>query len=153
MASVPVAFSGVVAALLVTGTTLNMNSMLGAIVLVGIAVNNAIVLVDTTNLMRREHGLDVRSALVRAGQRRLRPILMTTFTTLLGLLPMAVSAGEGSELQAPLSRAVIGGLATSTLVTLFLIPCVYQLMEGRRRERRREQGRVLLPDVESAGAE
>lgn len=131
MASVPFAFVGVCAALMATGTTFNMNSFLGAIVLVGIVVNNAIVLVDTANLLRRE-GLELREALVAAGQRRLRPILMTTLTTLLGLLPMAVGLGEGSEMQVPLARAVIGGLTTSTLVTLLLVPCIYWLMEQRR---------------------
>ncbi len=132
MASVPVAFSGVIASLFLTGTTLNMNSMLGTIVLVGIAVNNAIVLIDYTNMLRRQQGMSVRAALIAAGQRRLRPILMTTCTTLLGLLPLALSSGEGSEMQAPLARAVIGGLTTSTLVTLLLVPCVYLLMEARR---------------------
>jgi HAE1 family hydrophobic/amphiphilic exporter-1 len=146
MASVPVTFSGVVGALLLTGTTLNMNSMLGTIVLVGIAVNNAIVLVDYTNLLRRERGMDVRSALIRAGGRRIRPILMTTLTTLLGLVPLALGSGEGSEMQAPLARAVIGGLTVSTLVTLVLVPCVYLLVEGRKGARRAEAAQRSAPD-------
>ncbi len=132
MVSVPFGFIGVVLALVATGTTFNMNSFLGAIVLVGIVVNNAIVLVDYTNLLRREDGLPVVDALVAACRRRLRPILMTTFTTVLAMLPLALGTAEGSEIQAPLARVVIGGLLTSTFVTLLLVPCVYLLAEGRR---------------------
>ena len=132
MLSVPFAFIGVVATLLLTGTTLNMNSLLGAIILVGIVVNNAIVLVDYTNLLRREQGFALHRAIVTAARRRLRPILMTTLTTALGLLPLALGTVEGSEIQAPLARTVVGGLVSSTLVTLLLVPSVYLLMEGRR---------------------
>src|SRR5690606_25248197 len=132
MLSVPFAFIGVSGALVLTGTTFNMNSFLGAIVLVGIVVNNAIVLVDYANTLRRRDGLDVREAIVAACRRRLRPILMTTLTTLLGLVPLAIGFGEGSEMQAPLARAVIGGLTTSTLVTLLLIPSAYYLVERSR---------------------
>src|SRR5690606_35417382 len=116
MGSVPIAFIGVLRALVLTGTTFNMNSFLGAIVLVGIVVNNAIVLVDYSNLLRRRDGMPLVEALVSAGSRRLRPILMTTLTTLLGLVPLALGIGEGSEMQTPLARVVIGGLTTSTLV-------------------------------------
>ena len=132
MAAVPFAFVGVIVVLLATGTTFNMNSFLGTIVLVGIAVNNAIVLIDTANRYRREQGVDVLTAIVDAGIRRLRPILMTTITTLLGLLPLALGRAEGSEIQAPLARAVVGGLSTATLVTLVLVPSVYLLVERRR---------------------
>lgn len=132
MLSVPFAFIGIAIALWVTGTTFNMYSFLGTIVLIGIVVNNAIVLVDTTNLLRRRDGMRVREALISAGCRRLRPILMTTLTTLLGLVPLAVGFGEGSETQTPLARAVLGGLFTSTAVTLLLVPCVYYLVERRR---------------------
>ncbi|QXD14675.1 efflux RND transporter permease subunit [Rhodocaloribacter litoris] len=125
MCSVPVAIVGVVPALLLTGTTLNMQSVMGMVMLVGIVVNNAIVLVDYINLLRREHGLDVLPAVVEAGRLRLRPILMTTLTTTLGLLPLALGFGAGAELQAPLARVVIGGLLASTLITLVLIPVVY----------------------------
>lgn len=133
MVTVPFALVGVVLALLVTRTTLNMNSFLGAIVLVGIVVNNAIVLIDAANTFRGR-GCSVVEAIVEAGRRRLRPIAMTTLTTALGLVPLAVGVGEGSEIQAPLARAVIGGLLTSTLVTLVLVPCAYLLVErgGRR---------------------
>ena len=133
MLSVPFAFIGVVITLLATGTTLNMNSFLGAIVLVGIVVNNAIVLVDYTNVLRREQGYAIYAAIVTAAKRRLRPILMTTLTTTVGLLPLATGAVEGSEIQAPLARTVVGGLITSMLVTLVLVPCAYYLVEGRGR--------------------
>lgn len=127
--SVPLAAIGVVLILLVTETTFNQQAFLGVIVLVGIVVNNAIVLVDYTNLLRREQGLGLHRAVVTAGMRRMRPILMTTITTVLGLAPMALGIGEGSELQAPMARVVIGGLAASTLITLVLIPVMYVLFE------------------------
>jgi HAE1 family hydrophobic/amphiphilic exporter-1 len=135
MLSVPFAFIGAIGALIVTGTTLNMNSVLGMIVLVGIVVNNAIVLVDFTNMLQREDGVDLKLALVMAGSRRLRPILMTTLTTVFALVPLASGISEGSEIQAPLARVVIGGLTTSTLVTLLLVPCGYYLVERRRAAR------------------
>src|SRR5690606_2661860 len=113
MISVPFALTGVVISLLLTGTTLNMYSLLGAIVLVGIVVNNAIVLLDATNRLRTHAGLSVRDALITAGQRRLRPILMTTLTTLLGLVPLSLGMGEGGEMQSPMARAIVGGLFTS----------------------------------------
>ncbi|MEZ5394307.1 MAG: efflux RND transporter permease subunit [Bryobacterales bacterium] len=134
--------------LLLTGTTFNMQGFLGVIVLVGIVVNNAIVLVDYTNLLRREHGYGVRDAVVTAGSRRLRPILMTTITTVLGLLPMALGLGEGGELQAPMARVVIGGLTSSTLITLVFIPVVYFTLERRRESR--EASRAEDFDLESA---
>ena len=128
--SIPLAGIGVVLMLLLTETTFNMQGFLGVIVLVGIVVNNAIVLVDYTNLLRREHGYKLREAVVASGMRRLRPILMTTITTVLGLTPMALGLGEGGELQAPMARVVIGGLTTSTLITLIFIPVVYFTLEG-----------------------
>ena len=132
MAALPFGFAGVVLTLVITGTTLNMNSFLGAIVLVGIAVNNAIVLVDYTNMLRREQGLPLEQAVLEAGRRRLRPILMTTLTTALAMLPLAIDFGEGSEIQAPLARVVVGGLIVSSAVTIFLVPALYHLMERRR---------------------
>jgi HAE1 family hydrophobic/amphiphilic exporter-1 len=107
-----------------TGTTLNVQSGLGAIVLVGIAVNNAIVLMSYT-LQLRDEGTPLLEALARAGQRRLRPILMTTLTTTFGLAPLAFGRGPGSELQAPLALAIIGGLVTSTVASLILVPASY----------------------------
>ncbi|MDE0164916.1 MAG: efflux RND transporter permease subunit [Bryobacterales bacterium] len=128
--SIPLAGIGVVLMLLLTETTFNMQGFLGVIVLVGIVVNNAIVLVDYTNLLRRKHGHSLRDAVVTAGGRRLRPILMTTVTTVLGLSPMALGLGEGGELQAPMARVVIGGLTTSTLITLVFIPVIYFTLES-----------------------
>jgi HAE1 family hydrophobic/amphiphilic exporter-1 len=120
--SIPLAAVGVTGILVMTNTTFNMQGFLGVIILVGIVVNNAIILIDYMNQLRREHGYKLRDAVIAGGTRRLRPILMTTTTTLLGLGPMALGIGEGSELQAPLARVVIGGLATSTLITLIVIP-------------------------------
>ena len=131
MTAVPFSLVGVLLTLALTGTTLNMNSFLGIIVLVGIVVNNAIVLVDYINLLRREQGLDLFEAIVRSGSRRLRPILMTTLTTALGLVPLAIGLGAGSELQAPLARAVVGGLLSSTVITLLFVPALYLLIERR----------------------
>lgn len=125
MFSVPLATIGVVPTLLLTGTTLNIQSLMGIIMLIGIVVNNAIVLVDYINLMRRERGLNVFEAVVQAGKLRLRPILMTTLTTVLGLLPLSFGLGAGAEIQASLARVVIGGLTASTLITLVFIPVVY----------------------------
>jgi HAE1 family hydrophobic/amphiphilic exporter-1 len=125
MVSVPLAAIGVVPVMLLTGTTVNVQSVMGMVMLVGIVVNNAIVLVDYINLKRREDGLDPRAAAVAAGRTRLRPILMTTATTVLGLLPLAVGWGEGAGLQASLARVVVGGLLASTIVTLVLIPTLY----------------------------
>ncbi|HEX9619872.1 MAG TPA: efflux RND transporter permease subunit [Polyangiaceae bacterium] len=152
MASVPFALVGVVGALVVTDTTLNMNSALGAIVLVGIVVNNAIVLVDYTNLLRRERGASLLTAVVEAGRRRLRPILMTTLTTALALLPLALGVGEGSEIQAPLARVVVGGLLTSTAVTLLLVPSLYLVAE-RREQKVVGDARALVGAPEGAAAE
>lgn len=145
--SVPLAAIGVVLILLITDTTFNQQAFLGIIVLLGIVVNNAIVLVDYTNLLRREHGLGLHRAVVTAGVRRMRPILMTTITTVLGLSPMALGIGEGSELQAPMARVVIGGLATSTLITLVFIPVMYVAFEeiASPRRARRPVSEVLEP--------
>ncbi len=129
MFSVPVATVGVLVILFLTGTTLNVQSYIGCIMLGGIAVNNAILLVDQTDRLSRD-GMPVRDALIEAGRRRLRPILMTTLTTILGLLPLALGIGEGADAQAPLARAVIGGLTASTLITLVLIPAVYSLFHA-----------------------
>jgi HAE1 family hydrophobic/amphiphilic exporter-1 len=130
MFSVPVALVGVVPTLLLTGTTINMQSVMGMVMLVGIVVNNAIVLVDYLNLLRRDHDLPLRQAAVEAARLRLRPILMTTLTTILGLIPLALGWGAGASLQASLARVVIGGLLASTLITLLLIPALYISLTG-----------------------
>ncbi len=125
MVAVPMAIIGVVPTLLITGTSLNMQSLMGIIMLIGIVVNNAIVLVDYINLLRREQNMGIRDAVVQSGRLRLRPILMTSGTTILGMLPLALGAGSGGEIQAALARAVIGGLLVSTMITLILIPVTY----------------------------
>jgi HAE1 family hydrophobic/amphiphilic exporter-1 len=126
MVSVPFAAVGVLLILFLTGTTLNLQSYIGCIMLGGIVVNNAILLVDQAGRLGRE-GMGVREAVAEAGRRRLRPILMTSLTTILALMPLALGIGEGADAQAPLARAVVGGLAGSTLITLALIPAVYSL--------------------------
>ncbi len=125
MVTVPLAFVGVVPTLLLTGTTLNVQSLMGIVMLIGIVVNNAIVLVDYINLMRREQKLSLQEAVLQSGRLRLRPILMTTSTTVFGMLPLAFGAGAGGEIQAALARSVIGGLSVSAFITLILIPVVY----------------------------
>lgn len=159
MFSVPVAMIGVVPMLLATGTSFNMQSIMGLMMLIGIVVNNAIVLVDYINLMRREKGMPVYEAVVESARRRLRPILMTTLTTVLALLPLSFGLGAGGEIQASLARVVIGGLAASTLVTLLLIPVVYlsidriRVMVRERRElRERNAGELITPDFGFEGS-
>jgi HAE1 family hydrophobic/amphiphilic exporter-1 len=129
MFSVPTAAIGVVLALYLTNTSFNLQAYLGVIMLGGIVVSNAILLVDYTNILRRRDGMDLREAVEVAGRTRLRPILMTSLATMLGLVPMALGIGEGSELQVPLARVVIGGLLTSTFITLVFVPTVYTLFE------------------------
>ena len=127
MLSVPLAATGVLLTLYLTDTTLNLQSAIGCIMLGGIVVNNAILLVDQAGRLRHT-GMTTNDALAEAGRRRLRPVLMTTLTTILALLPLALGLGEGADAQAPLARAVIGGLSVSTLITLLLIPAVYSLL-------------------------
>jgi len=131
MFSVPMGLIGVVWTLLLTDTTLNIESFMGIIAMVGIVVSNAILLVDFAN-QRRQSGEDLRRAIVESARIRMRPIVMTTLATIVGLLPMALKLGAGSEASAPLARAAAGGLAVSTLLTLFLVPALYELFYGRR---------------------
>ena len=126
----PLAAVGVLVTLFLTGTTFNVQTWIGCIMLGGIVVNNAILLVDQAGRLRRS-GLATDAALAEAGRRRLRPVLMTTLTTILALLPLALGIGEGADAQAPLARAVIGGLSVSTLITLVLIPAVYSIFHKR----------------------
>jgi HAE1 family hydrophobic/amphiphilic exporter-1 len=132
MFSVPLAIIGVVFILLLTRTTFNVETYIGCIMLAGIVVNNAILLVDYTNLLRRRDKMEMRGAIEEAGRRRLRPILMTALTTIFAMIPLALGIQEGSEVQTPLARAVIGGLISSTLITLVLVPVVYSLFEKKR---------------------
>ncbi|MGC9329704.1 MAG: efflux RND transporter permease subunit, partial [Candidatus Hinthialibacter sp.] len=125
----PLAVVGVIWTFYLTGQTLNLMGYIGIIMLGGIVVNNAIVLVDYINYLRRNQGLETYDAIVQAGCRRLRPILMTTLTTVLALLPLALGFGEGAEIRAPMAIAVIGGLLSSTILTLVVIPVIYSIFE------------------------
>lgn len=136
MFSIPFALTGVAFAYLLSGLYLSLQGLLGIVMLVGIVVNNAIVLVDYVNLLRAR-GTPLREALVSAGGRRLRPVLMTTLTTFFGMLPMAMSGAQGAELWKPLAVSVMGGLMISTLVTLVLVPVIYSLFEEKLRKRAR----------------
>ena len=127
--SIPLAAIGVVGMLMITRTPFSMQAYIGVIMLAGIVVSNAILLVDYTNTLRHRDKMPLRAAIEQAGRHRLRPILMTSACTSLGLVPMALGIGEGAELQAPLARVVIGGLMTSTLITLVFVPAMYTLFE------------------------
>ena len=131
MVAIPFAFVGVAVALFLTGKTISVVVLIGVVMLAGIAVNDAIVLVDCVN-QRRRAGLTRYDAIIEAGRLRLRPILMTTATTVLGLLPLALGIGEGSELRAPMGIAVIGGMVSSTLLTLVFVPTLYDIVESAK---------------------
>lgn len=127
--SIPLAAIGVVGMLMATNTPFSMQAYIGVIMLAGIVVSNAILLVDYTNTLRHRDKMELRAAIELAGKHRLRPILMTSLCTSLGLVPMALGIGEGAELQAPLARVVVGGLMTSTIITLVFVPAMYTLFE------------------------
>lgn len=135
MFSIPLAAIGVVLMLFFTHTTFNVQSYIGCIMLGGIVVNNAILLVDYTNLLRRRDKMPIRAAIEEAGRRRLRPILMTALTTIFAMIPLALGINEGGEAQAPMARAVIGGLLSSTLITLVIVPVVYSIFEGKGKKK------------------
>jgi len=132
LTAIPPGLAGVVVFLFITGTTLNIMSLMGVIMMTGIVVSNSILIVEFSGILH-ERGLELKQAVVEACKVRLRPILMTSLATLLGLAPMALGIEEGSEQYAPLARAVIGGLAVSVVVTVFLVPAVYLVIHGRRR--------------------
>lgn len=138
MLSIPFAFSGVFLALFVTGKTFSIIAALGGIMLIGIVVKNAIILVDYINLLR-ERGYELYDAISESGRSRLRPVLMTAVTTILGMLPMALSTGEGSEIWSPMGIAVIGGLLFSTLITLIIVPIGYGLLVNRTSKNKRKK--------------
>ncbi len=145
MFALPFSFSGVFMALFMTGTTMNVISMIGMIMLVGIVVKNGIVLVDYINL-NRERGSSIVQSVVTGGKSRLRPVLMTTLTTILGMVPMAIGTGQGAESWRPMGISVIGGLTVSTLLTLVLVPVLYCLFAGtgvRRQRRKMHQAQLL----------
>ena len=142
MTSLPFAFTGVFLLLFLTGHNLNVMSMIGAIMLIGIVVKNGIVLIDYISL-NRERGMSIRTAVVNGGESRLRPIVMTALTTILGMVPMAVSSGQGAEMWQPMGVAVIGGLTFSTLLTLFFVPAMYCLFAAVGIKRTRKQLRKI----------
>jgi multidrug efflux pump subunit AcrB len=144
MASLPLSIVGVMLALLITNTTLNIFSMIGIVFLMGLVTKNAILLVDFANKGQRD-GLSRNEALLAAGQVRLRPILMTTAAMIFGMLPLAMGLGEGSEQQAPMGRAIIGGVITSTLLTLVVVPVIYSYLDAfERRFKARRRGATAL---------
>jgi HAE1 family hydrophobic/amphiphilic exporter-1 len=132
-AVLPIGVAGAVLAIGLTGNTINLLSMIGAVALIGIAVNDAIVKVDTVRRLRGE-GMDGHRALIEASRLRFRPILMTSSTTVLGLIPMAIGLGGGEQLQRPLAITIIGGLTLTTLVTLFFTPVLYKFAHRIREE-------------------
>ena len=140
MFSIPFAFSGSILALIMTGTTLNMIAALGMVLLIGIVVKNGIVLVDFINLMR-ERGYTLYEAIAISGKSRLRPVVMTSLTTILGMVPMALSTGEGAETWTPMGITVIGGLTFSTVVTLIIVPVMYGIMAGRDEKKKKKHGK------------
>jgi HAE1 family hydrophobic/amphiphilic exporter-1 len=131
MFTLPMAIVGVVLTLLLTGTSINVMVLIGGVALAGIVVNNGIVLIDYANQLRAK-GLAKADALIQAGVIRMRPILMTALTTVLGLVPMALGFGEGAEMRAPLALTLIGGLASGTVLTLVVLPVVYATLDRRR---------------------
>jgi len=148
MFSVPMGFPGVILILFLTNTTLSTTSMMGIIMMLGIVVSNGVLLVDYTNVLRRKGRL-LLDAVITASRTRLRPILMTSLATVFGLLPMAIGFGTGGETNAPLARAVVGGLSVSTLLTLFLVPTVYVILEERFPRKMENEQPAALP-VEDA---
>jgi len=156
--SLPLSLIGVVLALLATHDTLNIMSLIGVILLMGIVAKNAILLIDFAKWTREQRDLPLRDALIEAGAIRLRPILMTTLALIAGMIPVALGLGEGADFRAPLGRAVIGGTITSTFLTLFVIPTVYEIFDGWRSAlgarlfgRRRAAGHGHAPVPEPAG--
>ncbi|MFA6471099.1 MAG: efflux RND transporter permease subunit [Candidatus Latescibacterota bacterium] len=129
--AVPMALIGITLTMIASRTIFSMNAFIGCIMLAGIVTNNSILLVHYANILRRRDGMELMEAICLSGSRRLRPILMTTATTVLGLIPLALGLGEGGEAQAPMARVVVGGLTSSTLITLFLVPVVYSIFEKR----------------------
>src|SRR5262249_9195890 len=128
--AVPPGLTGVLVTLWLTDTTLNVMSLMGVVMLTGIAVSNSILIVEFTRVLREERAMGVRQAVAMACRVRLRPVLMTSLATIIGLLPMAMKLGEGSESYAPLARAIIGGLTVSVALTVFLVPAAYLLVYG-----------------------
>jgi multidrug efflux pump subunit AcrB len=130
MLAIPMGFTGVLLILWLTGTTLNVMSLMGVLMLVGIAASNSILIVDFAHRLRRE-GMTVRDAVITSCRVRLRPILMTSLATIIGMIPMALKLGTGAEQYAPMAQAIIGGLTASVVLTIFIVPAAYLLLYGR----------------------
>jgi HAE1 family hydrophobic/amphiphilic exporter-1 len=155
--SVPLASPGVILAMFLSGRAFGLTALVGLLLLVGIVVKNGILLIDYTNLLR-SRGRTRNEAILEASPTRLRPILMTSLAAGLGMLPLALGLGEGSETQAPLATAVVGGLTTSTILTLFVVPVVYTLFDdlGRRlrgSDKDLDRPPLLEPSIESVDSE
>jgi multidrug efflux pump subunit AcrB len=131
MLAIPMGFIGVLITLLVTGTSLNVMSLMGVLMLIGVAGSNSILIVDFAHKLERQN-LPVSDAVITACRVRLRPILMTSLATIIGMLPMALKMGTGSEQYAPMARAIIGGLTSSVILTVFIVPAAYLLVYGQR---------------------
>jgi hydrophobic/amphiphilic exporter-1 (mainly G- bacteria), HAE1 family len=151
MASLPFSLIGVFLALLLTGTTLNIFSVIGLVMLMGLVTKNAILLVDFANRARRS-GAGLTDALLTAGQVRLRPIVMTTAAMIGGMLPLALGIGDGGEQQAPMGRAIIGGVITSTLLTLIVVPVIYAYLDGWAQRRIARRARRAAAHAVAAAA-
>jgi HAE1 family hydrophobic/amphiphilic exporter-1 len=154
MMSLPLSMIGVMLGLAVTGMTINIMSLIGVILLMGIVAKNAILLIDFAKWARERDGVPLREALIQAGAIRLRPILMTTFALIAGMTPVALGSGEGAQFRAPLGVAVIGGVITSTLLTLIAIPTFYEILsearEGLGRLARRIFGTTAIEQMITA---
>ncbi|PIS29384.1 MAG: AcrB/AcrD/AcrF family protein [Candidatus Marinimicrobia bacterium CG08_land_8_20_14_0_20_45_22] len=147
MFTVPLALIGVVWIMVLTGTTMSVTGLIGCVLLVGVVVNNGIVLVDYINQMREKHGMDLWIAILVSGKRRMRPVLMTALTTIFGMLPLALNLGSGAEIWVPLARTVIGGLTFATIFTLILVPLIYLFFEQIALKRAMKKHRIEMKPI------
>ena len=146
MFSLPMALIGAVLGLFIGGSELSILSLIGIILLMGLVAKNGILLIDFTK-QRRSEGLSVKEALIEAGAVRLRPIMMTSLAMIFAMIPVAIGTGGGSEMRAPMGHAVIGGLITSTLLTLFVVPMVYSLLDDIKKKFRRNTKKTVSPNL------
>jgi len=146
MFSLPMALIGAVLGLYIAGSELSILSLIGIILLMGLVAKNGILLIDFTK-QRRNEGLSVKEALIEAGAVRLRPILMTTLAMIFGMIPVATGTGAGAEMRAPMGHAVIGGLITSTILTLFIVPVIYSLLDDMKKKFRRNTKKTVSPNL------
>jgi HAE1 family hydrophobic/amphiphilic exporter-1 len=140
--TIPLAFIGVIWGLFLTGTTMTITALIGGMLLVGIVVNNGIVLIDYMNQLREKHDYELWKAVMVGGKRRLRPILLTALTTIFSMMPLALELGSGAEIWSPMARAVIGGLTASTFFTLIIIPVLYFTLERMLLRRKMKKGEI-----------